>query len=419
MDPSSTAADPLTPEWCAAHFDHLSPEFGREIHLYDTLAYLRTDHPVVHSDQHDGFWVATGYEEVLAVAQDWATFSSAHGITVPTHPIALPAIPEMVDPPVHREFKRLINAWFTPAAVAPYEQATRDLVTGLIDEVIEAGSCDFMADIARPLPGLVFFDLVLHAPRAELDEINRCATLASIPTSPEARGARSTLHAWINDFVRRRQAESPHGDIVDAILNAEIEGRPISHDEILGVIQLLLFGGLDTTAGVLGQLMIRFCREPEIPALLREQPELIPAAVEELLRLDGPFVFIGRTAMADVEVGDKLIREGDKILISWISANRDENEFACPATFDPARESNRHLAFGAGVHRCAGSNLARQNLRLTVGEVVRRFEDLRLATDGEIPFHSAYNRAPLTVPITFTAGHRVGQPSAAAARRSN
>jgi cytochrome P450 len=399
--------DAITPEWCAEHFDHLSPQVGRELH--ETLAIMRANHPVTHSDQHGGFWMATGYDEVLEIAQDWGTFSSAaQGVTVPGGRTGVPAIPEMVDPPQHREFKRLINAWFTPAVVLQQEQATRDLVTRLIDEVIESGSCDFMDAVARPLPGRVFFEMVLHAPADELAEINRCASLASTPTTAEAREARGTMLRWIADFVEQRRSQPPQDDVVDAIINAEIEGRPIAQEEVVGMIQLLLFGGLDTTAGALGMMMVRFCREPEIPALLRARPELIPDAVEELLRLDGPFVFIGRTAMADAEVGGQKIAAGDRVLISWVGANRDEGEFACPAAFDLERESNRHIAFGAGPHRCAGSNLARMNLRITVGEIVRRFEDLRLTTDDEIAYHSSYSRTPASVPIAFTPGPRLG-----------
>jgi cytochrome P450 len=406
MDASSAAGEPITDEWCAHHFDHLSPQVGRELH--ETLERMRAQGPMLHSDQHGGFWVATGYEEALAVAQDWATFSSEEGITVPGGKSPIPAIPEMVDPPLHREYKRLINAWFTPAVVGQQEDATRALVTRLIDDVIETGSCDFMTAFAKPLPGLVFFEMVLHAPADELDEINRCANLASNPSTPEAREARGTMLRWIGEFAERRRAEPPQGDVVDAILAAEIDGRPITPVEVVGMIQLLLFGGLDTTAGALGSMMIRFCREPGIPALLRERPELIPDAVEELLRLDGPFILIGRTATADAEVAGQAIKKGESVLISWASANRDEGEFACPAKFDLERESNRHVAFGAGPHRCAGSNLARMNLRIAVGEIVRRFDDLRLATDEEIPYHSSYSRAPVTVPIAFTPGPRLG-----------
>ncbi len=162
--------------------------------------------------------------------------------------------------------------------------------------------------------------------------------------------------------------------------------------------------------------MIRFAQEPDIPELLRRSPELIPDAVEELLRLDGPFVAIGRTAMCDTEIDGHGIEAGEKVLIYWASANRDDGEFACPAQFDLDRASNRHLAFGAGPHRCAGSSLARMNLRIAVEEVVRRLDHIALdPSAGPIEYHSVLNRAPLAVPITFTPGPRVGSaPSAQA-----
>jgi cytochrome P450 len=391
-------------EWCANHFDHLSPELGPNVH--EILAHMRSHHPVAHSEERGGFWLVSRYDDVLATAQDWATFSSAHGITVPSHPTKIPALPEQVDPPLHREYKRLINAFFTPAAVAEHEAGVRQLVGELIDGFVESGRCEFMADFAQPYPGLVFFDRFLHAPSDELFEINRLATLASNPYTPEAIEARIAILRWIGEFTERRREEEPRGDVVDAVLDAEIEGRPITREEIVGVIQLLLFGGLDTTAGALGMMMIRFCEEPEIAARLRAEPELIPAAVEELLRLDGPFAFIARTAMKDTTVGGCEIHEGDKVLLSWISANRDDAEFDDPTSFDLDRASNRHLAFGAGPHRCAGSHLARMNLRVAVEELVGRLDDLRIEAGREVPFHLAYNRAPVRVPITFRAAPR-------------
>ena len=200
------------------------------------------------------------------------------------------------------------------------------------------------------------------------------------------------------------------------MLAAEIEGRPITQDEAIGVVQLLILGGLETTAGALGQFMIRFTREPALPERLREHPEEVPAAVEELLRLEPPFIAIARTATCDTEIGGHAIAAGDKVLVYWASANRDAAEFPCPADVDWGRTSNRHLSFGAGPHRCAGSNLARMNLRVAVEEVVRRLHDLRLQEGAEpIPFHSALNRAPLTVPITFTPAARAGTPGPGAA----
>jgi cytochrome P450 len=396
----------ISDDWCAHRFDHLSPELAAGLH--ETLARMRQDHPVAWSEEHGGFWVVTRYEDVLRVAQNWQTFSSAQGVSVPgTAKMVVPAIPEHLDPPLHRTYKRLINAHFTPAVVAGYEAPTRDLVTRLIDEFVEAGSCDFMADFARPFPGLAFFDLVLGAPPDEVAEINRLATTASVSTNPGARDAWRSMFQWITDFVADRRRRPARGDVVDAVLAAEIEGRPITDDEIIGVVQLLILGGLDTTAGALGQIMIRFTREPDIPALLRSRPQLMAGAVEELLRLEPPFIAIARTATCDTEVGGQAIRRGDKVLIYWASANRDEAEFACPAQFDLGRPSNRHLAFGAGPHRCAGSNLARLNVRVALEELVGRLDDVRLQEGVEpLPFHSALNRAPLSVPITFTPGAR-------------
>jgi cytochrome P450 len=410
METSSSAAGPITDEWCAHRFDHLSPELAGELH--ETLARMRADHPVARSEAHGGFWVVSRYEDVLRVAQDWRTFSSARGVSVPETKMVVRALPEHVDPPLHRTYKRLINAWFTPAVVTGYEAPTRALVTRLIDGFVEAGSCDFMADFARPFPGLAFFELVLGAPPDEVAAINELATTASVPTNPKARENWQAMFAWIKDFVDERRRRPPRGDVVDAVLAAEVEGRPITEEEVIGVIQLLILGGLETTAGALGQFVIRFAREPEVPVLLRRRPELVPDAVEELLRLEPPFIAIARTATCDTEIGGRRIAAGDKVVIYWASANRDEAEFGCPAAFDLDRPSNRHLSFGAGPHRCAGSNLARMNLRIAVEQVVTRLDGIRLQDGVEpLPFHSALNRAPLTVPITFTPGDRTLAPT--------
>jgi cytochrome P450 len=365
---------------------------------------MRSLCPVTRSDERGGFWVVTRYEDVLAVAQDWDTYSSALGVSIPETKMVSPAIPEHIDPPLHREYKRLINAWFTPAVVGPYEEPTRALCTRLIDAFVDTGRCDFMADFAQPFPGQAFFELVLGAPAGDARAVADLATRASLPTNPDARECWQSLNEWITAFVADRRAGKPKGDVVDAILGAEIEGRPIEEREVMGLILLLILGGLETTAGALGQFLLRFVREPEIPALLRERPDLVPAAVEELLRLEDPFPGIGRTVRHDTELGGHPIRAGEKVFLSWASANRDEAEFPDADRLDLDRERNRHLSFGAGPHRCAGSNLARLNLRVAVHELVTRLDDLTLEVpESEIPFHTAFNRSPLSIPLTFTA----------------
>ena len=394
----------LGDEWLTEHFDYLSHDFGDDVH--PALARLRELCLVAHSDQYGGYWILTRYDDVLRAAQDWETWSSevGGGVSIKPAGMSVKAIPVHIDPPLHREYKRLINQWFTVAAVAGYEQRTRELVTELIDNFVDAGECEFQAAFAQPLPGLAFFELVLNAPPDEAQEVNHHAHTAANPGNPDTAKHWAALNEWIVDFVERRRNEPSRDDVVNAVLDAEIDGRPITQAEVVGIITLLILGGLDTTAGVLGASMIRFCEDPKIPALLRERPEVVPAAVEELLRLEGSFIGIGRTARHETELNGCSVAAGEKVYMSWASADRDEAEFDNPDEFDPFRSSNRHLAFGAGPHRCAGSNLARLNLRVAFEELVRRLDDLQLQVPtSAIGWHTGFSRTPLSVPITFTA----------------
>jgi len=395
----------LDAEHVRQHFDYRGPE-ARD-HLHDAMAVLREACPVARSDQHGGYWIVTRHADVVAAAQDWDAFSSQLGVSIPANPNVALAIPEHIDPPLHREYKRLINRWFTPAAVAPLAEGAHRIASGLVDAFAARGEAEVMADFAIPFPGLVFFELVLGAPADEVAHVTETAAGATDPGNPGSRDCYVALNEWIGRLTERRRAEgrTEVRDVVDAVLAAEIEGRPIRDDEVQGLILLLILGGLDTTAGVIGQSVLRFCAQPEIPALLRAQPDLLPGAVEELLRLDTSFPGIGRTVRHDTELAGQPLAAGDKVYLSWAAANRDPAEFDDPDEFRIDRSSNRHLAFGAGPHRCAGSNLARLNLRVAIGELVQRLPDLRLAVaPEEVEFHTAFNRRPLAVPVRFTPG---------------
>jgi cytochrome P450 len=385
--------------------DHLSPELAATFH--ETMTELRATCPVAHSSMYGGFWIVTTYDDVLRVAQDWETFSSAYGLTVPVAPIVVRSVPVEVDPPIQRVYKRLINQYLTPAAVAPWEAGTRALANHLIDQFIEDGACDFMAAFARPFPAQAFFEFGINAPREEIQDVAYMAARASTPTDPEAAKCWAGLAAWVNDFLEKRRND-PRDDLVDGLLHAQVEGRPITHDEVMGCLQLLILGGLDTTAGALAQMMVRFCGDPPLRIRLTEHPELLEAAIEELLRLDGPFISIARTATRDTELGGRSIKEGEKVILYWASANRDEREFPHADQFDLERGSNRHLAFGAGPHRCAGSNVARLNLRVALSELLPRLHDVALRDGADIRYHSTFTRWPYDVPITYTPGPRMG-----------
>ncbi|MCK9927747.1 cytochrome P450 [Frankia sp. Mgl5] len=402
--PTPAAAAPMPDEWCLKDFDHLSTDLAAV--FPETMDRMRTLCPVTHTGQHGGFWVVTKYGDVLDVAQDWESFSSAYGLAIPPSTTHVRNIPVEVDPPEQRVYKKLVNSHFTPKAIAGWEAPARALVTDLIDEFIERGECEFMDDFARPFPSLSFFKFALDAPTEDLDKVSFLASKASLPNDPLGKECWAGLSEWINGFIEQRRQRPPRGDVVDALLKAEFEGRPLTQKEIVGIVQLVILGGLETTAGALGLMLLRFSRQPEIPAYLRAHPERIPAGVEELLRLDGPFIAIARTATRDIELNGRQISKGDRVLIYWASANHDDAEFPNPKTFDIDRSPNRHLAFGAGPHRCLGSNVARLNMRIALEELLRRMDDIRLREDADIHFHSTLTRAPLHLPITFTPGPR-------------
>ena len=188
---------------------------------------MRADHPVARSDEHGGFWVVTRHEDVLRVAQDWQTFSSAQGCRSRTRPRRSPRFPNTSTRRSRRPIDALINAYFTHRAVARYEAPTRDLVTRLIDDFVEDGRCDFMAQFARPFPGLAFFDMVLDAPSDDVAELNDATTRCRPPRQPR-RAAPGRCSSWITDFVDDRRRQARRDDVVDAMLHAEIEGRPIT-----------------------------------------------------------------------------------------------------------------------------------------------------------------------------------------------
>ena len=391
----------LPDDWCVHHFDHLSPELAGT--LPETMARVRELCPVARSDQHGGFWVAAGYQDAVAVARDWETYSSTMGLAI-VNGGARPVrnLPVEADPPEQRIFKNLTNVFFTPTAIAPWEEPTRALVNELIDGFVERDRCDFMDEFARKLPSLAFFRFALNAPAGEVEKVAKLASTSSVPNHPKSRESWAGLYVWIKEFVAQRRAQPARGDVVDAVIAAEVEGRPITEDEIIGTVQLLILGGLETTAGALGLMLLRLCRQPHIADLLRGQPELMPAAVQELLRLEPPFVSVGRTATRDAELGGCPVEKGDKVLIHWASANRDGSEFEAPDEFRLDREHNRHVTFGMGPHRCTGSNLARMNIKVALEELLRRLDGIALAEDAEIHFHAGLTRSPLRLPLTFT-----------------
>lgn len=394
----------------AESFDPYHP--GLVDRFDETFALMRTHCPVVHSSAHGGFWVVTKYDEAASVLQDAQRFSNRASGPVRQDTYKLPLIPMVIDPPEQREYRRLLNPYFTPAAMAVHEPAIRRICTELIDAFIERGSCDFVAEFARPLPERVFFGEVLDLPQEEAESLHQEIHGLLHGSEHDMEGAYQAMRAYAKVVLDRRRSEQPRNDFIDALLGAKIFGEPLDEDRMVRTLVLIMHAGLDTTARTVANVCRHLAEQPALRERLKLEPELMAGAVEEFLRFESVGGGIVRLTREDVEVGGQRIPAGERILVVIASADRDADAFA-DADADEIvldRKPNRHLAFGIGPHHCLGAHLARLEIRLATEEVVRRLADLAL--DPSIPpkYTNTTSRGLTQLGITFRAA-ALSQPA--------
>jgi len=368
---------------------------------------LRERCPIAHSDRWGGSWLPTKYADVAAIAHDVAAFSSSDpGVLTftdeerPPPPIELPLPPIDADPPVHTWTRRLLLPWFSHKRVAEYEPTTRVICNRLIDGLIEAGSADAAQDYAQQIPVRVIA-LVLGVPDEMADTFTGWVRDVLEFAHDEARSSagRDNMIAYLLGLLEHRRTE-PGDDLISTLLNTEHDGGPIDDIQIMGVAALTLIAGVDTTWSGIGAAMLHLATHPADAQRLIDEPELMPIAIEELLRAYSP-VTMGRVAVDDIEVQGCPIKAGDKILMNFPGANRDPEMFDRPDEVILDRAENRHVAFGIGIHRCAGSNLARMELRVAVEEWLKRIPSFRLEDDAHVTWAGGQVRGPRSVPVVF------------------
>jgi cytochrome P450 len=273
----------------------------------------------------------------------------------------------------------------------------RELLAG----VTGRGEVDLVPAFTDPYPRLVFFRHVLGVPVEEMPRALGYVFAIKEPESAEAAAA-----AWrgftelLTSVYDRRAGERRRADLLDGVVHAGVDGRPLSRDEAVRALMQLTFGGLGTTAAALANILRRLAEHPALQHRLREDRALLPRAVEELLRLDTIAVFMARTTTRDAEIDGTEIPEGEKVLICFAGANRDPREFAHPDEVDVDRPVNRHLTFGAGPHRCIGSNLARRQILVALDEVFDHLDDIRPVPGVDLEFHSGFSRGLSSLPVT-------------------
>jgi cytochrome P450 len=382
--------------------DLFSPDVRRNPWpVYDRL---RAQSPVLHVPPPFNGWMVFDYETVKWIMTDNALFSSR--IPAPNFSFIF------TDPPEHTRLRNLISRAFTPRAIADLEPAIRAISKELFDSNIAAGQMEFAADFSAPLAMRVIAGMLGIAPEdwpryKRWNDKLLSLTFARSGGDQAQQAIRdfnsvtTEMSAYLQDSLAERR-NSPQSDLLTRLLEAEVEGDRLTHEEILAFFRLLMFAGQETTTNLLNNAVLSFIDHPDQLARLRNAPELLPSAIEEVLRYRSPFQWMMRTPLRDVEVHGTRIPKGAFVLPMVGAANRDPERFPDPNRFDITRDPNPHVAFGHGIHFCLGAALARLEARVALSDLLSRFESFEYA--GEEPWEPrqgliAYG--PARLPIRF------------------
>ena len=366
--------------------------------VWDTL---RTTCPIAHSERYGGSWLPTTYRDVEAMARDVEHFSSRNvSVVAPSEDDVLPmGIPPISsDGEIHAWSRRLILPWFSHARVAQYEPSTRALCRRLAATVVERGHGDAAADYAQQIPARVIAR-VLGVPEDMADTFTgwvRDVLEFAHDTERRDRG-RDAVVTYLMTQIEDRK-EHPGDDLISDLLQAEVDGDPVPQAHVLGTAALTLVAGVDTTWSSIGAALWHLATHPDDCRRLVDEPDLIPTAIEELLRAYSP-VTMGRVVSDDVVLGGCPMKAGDRVLLNFPAANRDPSEFADADSVILDRQRNRHAAFGLGIHRCAGSNLARMELRVAIEEWLAAIPEFHIADADGVTWAGGQVRGPRTVPV--------------------
>jgi cytochrome P450 len=349
----------------------------------DVYRHLRDHCPVAHSGAHDGFYILSRYDDVRTALMDPVTFSSAPRGRLaipPTRNVRdFPLVPQEIDPPRQTALKALVLDRFRRPAVAELEPTVRAAADRLVDGFVAQGRCEVVADYALPLYSYslaAFLELPLGDADRWIAWTN--AILANRVAAPDAgRRAMRQFQAYVEQLLDERR-EQPGTDFFSTVAHAQVDGRPITRDEAVGLGVQVLLAGRDAVVDAISTSLWYLAAHPAQQAALRRDPSVIPRAVEELLRLMSPIQLLGRTTTRDVQVAGATIPAGSVVAMTYGSANRDERFFEAPDECRFDRRRNQHLAFGAGPHVCLGAHLARLDVKVALEQVLTRFGDFAL-----------------------------------------
>jgi hypothetical protein len=368
---------------------------------------LRQTCPIAHSNRRGSNWLPTRYDDVTAMAHDIEHFSSVEVAVIPFDgeepdepllPYGLPPI--SVDPPIHTWTRRLLLPWFSHRRVEGYEAMTRDLCTTLIDAFIDKGHADAAENYSQQIPVRVVAH-ILGVP-ADLSDTFTGWVRDILEFGDDKERNMAAMEGLFTFFVAEvaKRRLDPGTDLMSELLKTEVDGVPIEESVVLGMAALVLIAGVDTTWSAIGSSLLHLASHEDDRKRLVAEPEIMPLAVEELLRVYSP-VTMARLVTSDVEFKGCPMKTGDKLLMNFPAANRDPEVFEDADKVVLDRQHNRHVAFGSGIHRCAGSNLARMELTVAIEEWLRRIPEFRLADGAEVTWAGGQVRGPRVLPVVF------------------
>jgi cytochrome P450 len=400
-DPAAAITDhPPVIDW-VHDFDHTDPRWTENpFPIWDEL---RAAAPVVHTDRFLGCYMPTTYEAVRQIAHDTEHFSSRRVIVRDIRPeITATAPPITSDPPEHKPAKQLLLPPFTPDAMKKLEPRVRAICNELIDQFIGEGKCDAAARYTKHVPVRAIAHMLGIAEKDGDLFIKWIHGILELGIKDDAAlmGAVREMTEYFAGHLEQRKTK-PTDDLISALMKArDKNGQPLSDNHVLGSLRLLLIAGIDTTWSAIGASLWHLAKTPADRERLIAEPDLIPTAVEELLRAYSP-VTMAREVMKETVISGCPVKPGNMVLLSFPAANRD------PAMFPDAdkvvldRKENRHAAFGLGIHRCVGSNLARMEMTVALEEWLKRIPDFRLDPAGQVTWSEGTVRGPRQLPLLF------------------
>ena len=370
---------------------------------------MRDQCPFSFTEERGGFWLTTTYEDAQALVRKVPELSNRQvsvvempeGRDLLAHYNTETLPPITMDPPENIPLRRLMLPFFTPKAVENYRAYTEELCNKLIDDFIDKGVCDAAADYAQQITPRVISHILGIDPNQSDEFVEWVRGIVEL--GAENIELRTESHKKIVAFFTKQlsdRRESPGDDFISLLAQAEIDDEALTDKTIIKMCVLTLIAGIDTTWSSIGSSMLHFATHPEDRRRLADKPELFSTAVEEMLRLHSP-VSVGRIAMEDVEYGGSTIKKGERLMINFPAANRDPAVFENPDEAVIDRQRNRHIAFGIGIHRCSGSNLARMEMEVALKTWFKRIPEFELSDPNSVAWAPGQVRGARVVPVRF------------------